>query len=212
MTGMMIAGLVMTVAGGVSSAVQQGNAARQAASASVAVGNYNKSIAEYNATLATQEAGISRQIAANKAEGIRQTGEQHVGAERAILGARGVDILDAEGSPLLALQQTAADYASIAELEIYNGEVGAISKENEASLYRSQGDFAAFKGQVEANSYLAQAPSTLGTVLKVGGSALTSMGSFGGGASGTASGPTSTIGMTQLTNGSFTQSWYAGAR
>lgn len=170
-TGIMVAGLVMSAAGTAYGAIQQGAAARQAAAASRITGEYNRQIAEYNATLAMAEADTARELAAQRAAGVRQQAQMHIGAERAHLGAAGVDLLDLDpgDSALLAFEQTAADYALTAELELFGGEQQAVAKENEASLYRSQGQYAQWKGEADAAGYMAQAPSTLGTVLKIGG-------------------------------------------
>lgn len=166
---LMVAGAIMAAGSTVMGAIQQGEAAQAAAFNSVQTGEYNATIAETNAKLALQEASIARALAKNRAIGKTQEGQKQIGAGRAVLGSMGVDILAEDSSPLDAFMQVASDYASAAELEIYNGEVEAIGKENQAAIYKSRAQQERWKGYADANAYLSQAPTVLGTVLKVGG-------------------------------------------
>jgi hypothetical protein len=176
----MIAGLALSAIGTGYSVIQQQSAASIADASARQTGEYNKQIAEYNAVLAEQDADTARKLAQERAAGVYQQSSMHIGAERTILGASGVDLsgLEEGDSALLSFQQTAADYAKNAEVELWNGEEEARGYEQQATIYRTQGNWAQYSGLVDAASYKAQAPSTLGTVLKIGGTGASTLAEF----------------------------------
>lgn len=175
-SGLMVAGLVMAGGAQIAGAIQQGQGAVAAAQTAIDTGNYNYGVSQYNKTIALQNADTARKLAQNRATGELQAGALHLGSARTQMAANGVDILEADTSPVLALEQIAADYAASAELELYSGEVEARGYEREAKLYQSQGDYALWEGNQKANAYLASAPTVLGTVLKVGGTVASGFG------------------------------------
>lgn len=133
-----------TAASGALSAVgakKQGKAAQQAA--------------EYNASVARQNAKISRDNAAFAARKAEREGRMMQGAARARIGASGVL---AEGSPLAALEMGARNISQDVLMIKHQGELDAISFENEAQLQQFSG-----KAAKTASNYAA-ASSLIGTV------------------------------------------------
>lgn len=116
-------------------AIQQGRAAEKAA-------NYNAAIADRNAT-------IARQQAAADADTSRSVNSRRLGAMRAKYGASGVQ---AEGSVLDVM----ADSAAQAELEAlnieYKGDLAAQGYGETASLNRMQGKNARTSGYLNAGA------------------------------------------------------------
>lgn len=123
-------------------------------------GKAQQQAAEYNAAVARQNAQISRDNAAFAARQAGQAGRLAQSSARARIGASGVT---AEGSPLAALEMGARNATQDVLMIKHQGELDAISFENDAQLGQFQG-----KAAKTASNYAA-ASSLLGGVSSAAG-------------------------------------------
>jgi hypothetical protein len=135
-TGMMILGGVSTLVS-TAGAIQQGQAEREAA--------------EYNAEVMRQGAQASRDKAEYDETIHRERIRRLLSSQRAEYGASGVDMA---GSPLLVLEDTAAQGELDARAIRYGGEVEARQKLSQAEIYEQQGKSAKTASYYKAGSSL----------------------------------------------------------
>ncbi len=136
LTGMMILGGVSSLVSA-SGAIQEGEAAQEAA--------------EYNAEVMRQSAQASREKAEYDETIHRDKVRRLLSSQRASYGAAGVDMA---GSPLLVLEDTAAQGELDAKAIRYGGEVEARQKLSQAEIYEQQGKNARREGYAKAGSSL----------------------------------------------------------
>jgi hypothetical protein len=121
------------------------------ASGSLQEGQASEGAAAYNAAVARQSAQASVDKAAYDEEMHRERVRKLISSQRAAYGASGVDI---EGSPLLLLEDTAAQGEMDALAIRYGGEVEASQKRSQAELYELQGKNAKKASYYKAGSSL----------------------------------------------------------
>lgn len=114
-------------------------------------GQQQAAASEYNAEVAEQNAVAAKQKAAYEEEAHRQNLKKIMSSQRALYGASGVDI---EGSPLLVMEDTAAQGELDALAIRYGGDVAAAQQRSAANLYRMQGRNAKMSGFWNAGSSL----------------------------------------------------------
>lgn len=117
------------------SAIQQGNAAK-------ASGDYNAALYERNAQIAQQQSAAdeTRQ---------RRLATMRAGANRAAVGASGIQV---DGSPLDILESNAAQEELDALMIRWNGQNAADSARASGALARAQGENAQRSGYMQAGS------------------------------------------------------------
>lgn len=119
--------------------------------ASYESGRQQKKAADYNASLANEQAANAREAARIKEETYRKQTTRHLASMRAAYGARGVSM---EGTPLLALMDSAKE-AELDALRIRRGgEMDSNAFEGEAGLYRMMGKQAYSAGLMGAGTSL----------------------------------------------------------
>lgn len=117
-------------------------------------GQTQRKISKFNEKVAKNAAIAQRQAAAVEAEAKREEYQRILGAQRAGIGAAGVQA--SEGTPLL-VQIDSAEKAALNEARIrYSGEVGAQQQEAEALIQGYIGKRAARRGYIEAGAHLLQ--------------------------------------------------------
>lgn len=133
-------GTVVSVFG----AIQQGQQASDAA--------------EYDAKVAERNATIARQQAAADADAQQRDARRRIGAARAAYGAAGVDV---EGSPLDALEESAANAELDRQNILYRGRLREIGYQDDAAQSTYNAGQAESAGYMKAGSaLLAGASST----------------------------------------------------
>lgn len=105
---------------------------------SIAQGAQARQASQYNAQVYENEAAYQRQLAAIEDRQARRDAEKALSTQRAKWLASGVDI--SEGSPLLALETSAANAEYDALVIRYGGETRAKSSEAAAEQERTQGE------------------------------------------------------------------------
>ena len=139
MTGIEVAAAAAAVSGivGAVSAVSQGNAAADAA--------------EFNAAVAENDAIATRQAAEFEEDRLRRRSKRVLASQRASFGASGVT---AEGSPLLVMQDSAAE-AEIDALAIrYSGSIQEARAKSQAAADRAEARAARRGGFARAGTSL----------------------------------------------------------
>jgi hypothetical protein len=109
--------------------------------------------AKTNARIADRNALISRQSAAAEEEKQRRLSRRQAGANRAAIGASGITM---DGSALDVMEDNAMDAEMDALTIRYNGEIGAMNSESDASLERMRAGAARTAGMFGAGSALLQ--------------------------------------------------------
>lgn len=132
---------------GAVSAVQQGKAAKAAAN--------------YNATLQEQQADLSRQTAAVEEQRQRLRAQRVMSAARASMGAAGVDL---EGSPLMLMEESAADAEFDALAIRHAGETQAWRARAQAGLDRFEGKVASRRGYMAAGASILNGISSAASI------------------------------------------------
>lgn len=150
LTGMMILGGISALgtAASVAGSIQQGK--------------QQEKVAEYNAAVAEQGAIAEEQKAAYEEEAHRKKVKSILSSQQAAYGATGVDM---EGSPLLVMEDTAAQGELDALAIRYGGDVAAAQKRSQANLYRMQGKNARTAGYINAGTSLLTGAANIGNSL-----------------------------------------------
>jgi len=112
---------------------------------------------KHNAKAAERNAQIARQQAAADAEAQQRDARKRIGAQRAAIGASGVGI---EGSPLDALEESAANAELDRQNILYRGRLREIGYQDESSqaLYNA--------GQAKSSGYMRAGSALLGGAAK----------------------------------------------
>ncbi len=110
--------------------------------------------AEYSAKVAEQNAEASLKKAAYDEEAQREKVKRLLSTQRAAYGKSGVDLT---GSPLLVLEDTAAQGELDALAIRYGGEIEAGQQKSKAELYRLQGQTAKTEGFIKAGTTILSA-------------------------------------------------------
>jgi len=130
-------------------------------------GKEQKAWSNYNAAVAERDAETARTNAAYEAGLKRKEGEKILGRQRALFAKRGVTF---EGSPLLLMEQTAADIEMDALMIERGGKVAGQRYQSEAVLSRMEGTAAKRAGYYGAGTTLltgvGQAATTYGMYAK----------------------------------------------
>jgi len=155
-SGILIAGMVTSMAGTLMSVQGQ-----------LAQGSAQKKWGEYNAQVAERDAESARQSAEYEAGLKRREGEKILGTQRALFGKAGVTF---EGSPLMLMEQTAADVEMDALMIERGGVLTSQRYQSEATLSRMKGQAASRAGYYGAGTTLltgaSQAATTYGMMMK----------------------------------------------
>lgn len=159
-TALMVAGTALSAVG----TIAQGSAASRQAQAQAEAAAYNQAVQRAQAETERDQANIEAQLR-------RREGERLQAAQRARIAGAGVTT---EGSPLLVMQDTAAQAEENAIRTIYGGEQRARALEQGAVL----------SGMEAASAMRAASSAKTGSLLSAGGSLLTAGAkAWGGGAS-----------------------------
>lgn len=118
---------------------------------SYASGRAQKKQAEANAQIAEADAKAAEQKAKYDEDLHRQRVRKILSSQRAAIGSSGVSV---EGSPLLALEETAREGELDALAIRYGGDVSASRSRSEAALSRQEGRSAQRAGYIQAGSTL----------------------------------------------------------
>lgn len=128
-------------------------AAVVAAAGTAYSGEQQRKAASVNADIAQQNAIAAQQKAAFDEERHRDQLKKLMSSQRSLYGKSGVDM---SGSPLLVMEDTAAEGELDALAIRYGGNVEAAQQRSAANLYRMQGGAAATSGYIQAGSTLLQ--------------------------------------------------------
>lgn len=107
--------------------------------------------ARYDAQVAERNAVIARQQAAADAQAQQRDARRRIGAARAAYGSAGVDL---EGSPLDALEESAANAELDRQNILYRGRLREIGYTDQAASSRVAGSQAESAGYMRAGSAL----------------------------------------------------------
>ena len=128
-------------------------AAATSAAGTIYSGQQQRKAASYSADVAEQAARAARERAAYDEEMHRERIRKTLSTIRSLYGKSGVDMV---GTPLLALEETAAQGEMDALAIRYGGDVAAAQKRSEAALYKMQGRTAQTSSYFQAGSTLLQ--------------------------------------------------------
>jgi len=117
----------------------------------IAQGKSQNAWNQYNASVAERDAEAARQSAAYEAGLKRKEGERILGRQRALFGKAGVTF---EGSPLLLMEETAANIEMDALMIERTGKLTGQRYESEATLSRMKGKSAQTTGYYGAYTTL----------------------------------------------------------
>ena len=153
-TGLAIAGVAASVVGtGVSVAGSLQNAAAQKRAA-----DYQAQVAENNALVAGQNARAVQQQAEAKAQAEQRAGSIRLGAQRAAMGAAGVD-LDS-GSALDVQGSTAANTALSVDTARYQGDLAAFGYRTQGSNFGAEAGLDTMRGQAAESAGFSSATAS----------------------------------------------------
>jgi len=116
-------------------------------------GEQQRKAASYSADVAEQAARAAQERAAYDEEMHRERIRKTLSTIRSLYGKSGVDMT---GTPLLALEETAAQGEMDALAIRYGGDVAAAQKRSEAARYKMQGGAARTSSYFQAGSTLLQ--------------------------------------------------------
>lgn len=140
----------MMILGGASSLVSAGGALK--------AGSDEETAGDYNAAVARQSAVATEEKTAFEVEAHREKVRKLLSSQRAAFAVAGVDM---EGSPLLVLEDTAAQGELDAKAIQYSGDVEASQKRSQAELYELQGKNAKTSSYWKAGSSLLSGGGTI---------------------------------------------------
>lgn len=123
-------------------------------------GEQQRKAASYSADVAEQSARAAQEKAAYDEEMHRERIRKTLSTIRSLYGRSGVDMT---GTPLLALEETAAQGEMDALAIRYGGDVAAAQKRSEAALYKMQGKAAQTSSYFQAGSTLLQGAGSMYT-------------------------------------------------
>ena len=135
-----------------------GASAAVGAGGALYAGEQQRKAASYSADVAEQAAVAARERAAYDEEMHRERIRKTLSTIRSLYGKSGVDMT---GTPLLALEETAAQGEMDALAIRYGGDVAAAQKRSEAALYKMQGRAAQTSSYFQAGSTLLQGAGSM---------------------------------------------------
>jgi cell wall-associated NlpC family hydrolase len=136
-------------------------AAAVSAVAAVQQGQATSKMAKYNAQVMENQAVAERQKAALEEQRHRARTTKLLSTQRALIAKSGLDL---EGSPLLVMEDTAAQSELDSLLIRYNGEMGANRAQSQAGLDRMRASSASTGGYLSAGASLLNGVSRMGSI------------------------------------------------